>query len=327
MLSRRTSVLPNEDGGYLWEYSCVRCVMLANGLENEGEARHIMYESNGVLDYKKARTAIFQSSQDNIRSTYEALGIVAGKHQIYHLARGFMTTLFSEMSSMILLKRDQMRASAKDHAACQALIEELRTCTDPQRVVILVAAIDKQMEVDGIQQLSFGGSAEHLNASAYADEWVSCRDGHFRHYFLCCAGGSQYPCHVMMTSKSWEQRYPGEAWHKGQRWYCSPNKHRYYGKFGVIVEIRKGAEIFYLRAECPDQEVLDARALLHEKQYGKKLTPAELYAKIPIVPPTLTSLVEEVDAAKGEYHWTSPAALTTMPFFKWDDIFTFADEA
>ena len=124
-----------------------------------------------------------------------------------------------------------------------------------------------------------------------------------------------------------EQRYPGQAWHKGQRWYCSPNQHRYYAKFGVVVEIRKGADIYYLRAECPDQEALDARALLHEKKYGSKLTPAELYAKIPIVAPTVTQFVEVVDASKGEYHWTSKEALACLPSFKWDDIFTFADEA
>ena len=44
MLSRRTSEVPNEDGGYLWEYNCMRCVMQKHGFETEGEARHFMYE-------------------------------------------------------------------------------------------------------------------------------------------------------------------------------------------------------------------------------------------------------------------------------------------
>ena len=80
----------------------------------------------------------------------------------------------------------------------------------------------------------------------------------------------------MITSKAWEQLFPGEAWHKGQRWYCRDNpwnqEHRYYAKYGVIVEIRRGTTIYYMRAEVPDKEKLDILAMSYEKKYGKDIT-------------------------------------------------------
>ena len=76
----------------------------------------------------------------------------------------------------------------------------------------------------------------------------------------------------MITSKAWEQLFPGEAWHKGQRWYCRDNpwnqEHRYYAKYGVIVEIRRGTTIYYMRAEVPDKQKLDILAMSYEKKFG-----------------------------------------------------------
>ena len=76
----------------------------------------------------------------------------------------------------------------------------------------------------------------------------------------------------MITSKAWEQLFPGEAWHKGQRWYCRDNpwnqEHRYYAKYGVIVEIRRGGTIYYMRAEVPDKQKLDIPAMSYEKKFG-----------------------------------------------------------
>ena len=132
------------------------------------------------------------------------------------------------------------------------------------RVKILVEEIEKHM-VSDIPQLSFDGRQEMLNAAAYTDEWVRTASGHFRDYFICLAGPDDEPCLRMITSKAWEQLFPEQAWHKGQRWYCRDNpwnqEHRYYAKCGVIVEIRRGSIIYYMRAEVPDQQQLDILAM------------------------------------------------------------------
>ena len=92
----------------------------------------------------------------------------------------------------------------------------------PEQINILVEEIEKHIASE-IPQLSFDGRKEMIYATAYTDEWVKTPTAHFRHYFSCLAGPSDDPCLHMITSKGWEQLFPGEAWHAGQRWYCRDN--------------------------------------------------------------------------------------------------------
>ena len=132
----------------------------------------------------------------------------------------------------------------------------------------------------------------------------------------------------MITSKAWEQLFPGEAWHKGQRWYCRDNpwnqEHRYYAKYGVIVEIRRGDTIYYMRAEVPDKQKIDILAMSYEKKFGGNITAAQLYQKIPIVHPSVTALVSPYKAEKGIYKFRSAADLKLVPWWSWDQIYNFA---
>jgi hypothetical protein len=125
---------------------------------------------------------------------------------------------------------------------------------------------------------------------------------------------------TMLSSKKWRQLYPSEAWAPGQRWYCDCGT-RFKGGNGVIVEIREGTQYFYMRAPCPDAEILDIRAMAHEKKFGK-LTPAELYAKLPVCQPAVTTLVTH--QAGGLARFQSHVLFLTLPEFSWDSIFQFA---
>ena len=185
---------------------------------------------------------------------------------------------------------------------------------------------------DQIPNLAFGGSQAHNLAASYTDEWVRTPNGHFRHYYICLANaGTEYgPCLHMIASKMWPRLHQTEAWVKGQRYYCRINSwgqdHRYHAKYGVIVEIRRGKQIFYCRGPVPDETKHDIMALKYQQQHGRDLTPAELYARIPTVMPTTTEIVLPVNEEKGVYKLKSVEIYNSLPVWSWNQIFNLASE-
>ena len=95
----------------------------------------------------------------------------------------------------------------------------------------------------------------------------------------------------------------------------------------MLVEVRQGANVYYMRADCPDAEVLDARAMYFEKKYASARTPAALFATIPSIPPTVTDVIAPVDVDAGRYRLVSTAWCKELPVFKWGDIWSFASGA
>ena len=77
-----------------------------------------------------------------------------------------------------------------------------------------------------------------------------------------------------------------------------------------------------MRAPCPDHEILDIRAMTHEKKFGK-LTPAELYARLPVCQPAATSFVTHMEGGLARFR--SYEVFQTLPEFSWDTIFQFAE--
>ena len=127
-------------------------------------------------------------------------------------------------------------------------------------------------------------------------------------------------CMKLLSSKTWRQLHPSEAWCPGQRWYCDCGT-KYKAGNGCVVEIRQGEKYFYMRASCPDREILDIRAMAHETKFGK-LTPAELYARLPVCQPAATSFVTHME--DGRARFKSNEVYQTLPHFNWDTIFQFA---
>ena len=104
----------------------------------------------------------------------------------------------------------------------------------------------------------------------------------------------------LLSSKTWRQLKPSEAWVAGQRWYCDCQT-KYKAKNGCVVEIKQGDQYFYMKADCPDHEFLDIRAMRHEEQYGGHLSPAELYASLPVCQPAATSFVTHLPNGRARF--------------------------
>ena len=92
----------------------------------------------------------------------------------------------------------------------------------------------------------------------------------------------------------------------------------------MIVEIRRGDKIYYCRGDVPDQIKHDILALKYQAKLGKDITPAELYARIPIVKPTKTELVFLVNEENGIYKLKSFDDFNSFPEWSWDQIYNFA---
>ena len=119
--------------------------------------------------------------------TQEYVKVLGGEmksRDVRHLNMSFLKQVFFGLAEMIVLKAKQMRGIAVANKEAEKYFEELRTCVDPARIKVLVDIIELTVLKD-IPQLSFGGSQEHLNASAYDDEVHSYVGGHFRYFFVC----------------------------------------------------------------------------------------------------------------------------------------------
>ena len=293
------------------------------------EARDRVLRDAGCAERKRSKVEKFEKARSEMRELYDFIGAKKSNHAIYELSRNFFQDLFQDMSEMLLLKVRQMQAVATEMEGHAELLQRLREEKDPAKIRLLVDEIDKINE-KGIACLAYSHMAEKeqhamINASAYADEWAQTATGHFRSYFICLAGGL-WPCLSCITSKGWSQKFPGEAWVPGQKWGCVVCPANYKAKFGCVVEIKKGKNIYYARAECPTTEMLDARAMLHQKKYAGAMTPAQLYAALPVLNPTTTEVMLPVDPEKGVFKVCDKETLERMPKFEWESLYTFVQE-
>ena len=167
-----------------YTHKCVVCVMRDEGVEKPA-ALAFIYERNGTWQYKKGRVDRFEVQMLQTVEHLEALGDGGGEQgdgrrvrgrRVYQISLSFCTKVFSGLSEMIVLKAKQMRTIAVANKEAEKHFEELKTCADPARVRELIGIIEATVIID-IPQLSFGGSREHLNASAYDDEMGSFQGG------------------------------------------------------------------------------------------------------------------------------------------------------
>ena len=315
----------NDDETYTWWYTCFLCVMALKGLE-EAAARAYIAEHAGNADRKRSRVEAFAKAKQETREYYAVLGIeVAGK-KLYRLSRDTFQEMFESLSDMLVLKTRAVQVLADDMKEHKVFTEQLRVATDPAEIRRLVDAIDalatKPDLVAYQTDRTEGQQWEMLLASAYSDEICTMPGGgYFRYFFICLGGGTGWRCLRMVPSKMWRKLFPEAAWVPRQRWYCSCAT-KYRAKFGVVCEAhRPKVGLFYMRAPCPDEDIIDLRAMRLERDNPHLTTPQALYDSLPVIHPSRTSLVEEVE--DGIFKVKSEADFDAMPHFEWQQVFTF----
>lgn len=99
----------------------------------------------------------------------------------------------------------------------------------------------------------------------------------------------------MIRSDCWTQLLTLEeeaAGRSGQRWYCRCGS-RYMCRFGVAIEMidhtADPARGYYMRAECPDEDIRDLKTLLRADKLKRAgttvLSPKDLLRYLPVVEP------------------------------------------
>ena len=90
----------------------------------------------------------------------------------------------------------------------------------------------------------------------YSDQWFKLQkgEGAFNVFYICCAGGAEWPCNTVIESQLWD-RLQDELQASRQRWYCKCCSARYRTKFGVMVEIVIKGQPMYCHSELPPRDV------------------------------------------------------------------------
>jgi hypothetical protein len=61
--------------------------------------------------------------------------------------------------------------------------------------------------------------------STFHDEYVKTKHGYMRYWFVCMAGGIDYPCMTAILSKKWKRKFedPSASKNKYKRTVCNAN--------------------------------------------------------------------------------------------------------
>ena len=317
------------DSEFKWHYRCVNCIKEAEGFETIQEAWDWMFEHNGQANKKKAKEEAFVEARANMKEKFDVMGVTKTKREITQLTSMSLCQIFEDIADLIALKVASLEALATTMARHAELREELKSCKDIRRIAAIVEIITTENAKDH-EMLAFKnkdtGKTEwdKWMASTYHDEYVKTKYGYFRYWYICMAGGAEWPCMTAIVSKKWGRKYqdPGASKNRWKCTFCSCN---YWTKWGVFVEIRHKDKLYCLRSTIPDEDALDIKAMDIERTYKEARTAQEIYDAIPELAPTITSLVSCVDEAKGQYRISPKADYEALPVWNWSDILTFSN--
>jgi hypothetical protein len=160
-------------------------------------------------------------------------------------------------------------------------------------------------------------------ASTFHDEYVKTKNGHLRYWFVCMAGGKEWPCMTAILSKKWDRKFadPGASKNRYKCTVCNAN---YKTGWGVFVEITIDGKIYCLRSTVPDEDTLDIKAMDLERKHKDASTAQALYDAIPMIAPTETQYVRCIDVEKGQYRLISKPLYMELPEWKWTEVLTFS---
>ncbi len=110
------------------------------------------------------------------------------------------------------------------------------------------------------------------NAADYSDRWFKDGKREFRVYYICTAGGTEYPCNTVIEAMAWD-RLKEEMEATGQRWYCKCCHAKYKTKYGVLVEMINHNQACYCKGELPPFDIQDAKLMKIAEDFSQYTLP------------------------------------------------------
>jgi len=238
----------------------------------------------------------------------------------------------------ILIKDIQMQCMADEMTEAAKLMNELRTCSDPQKIRDLLERVEL-LTADG-PLLAFKDSEDADRkwlATTYSDEWSGVAGGWFRSYYICCydcewkkVDGVDVPvltcdsCNTAIPSKLWDRKIP-DPMARHQAYYCHQN-HKHNASWGQIVEVMTlSGKLLYAWAQVPSCHIQDIRAMKIEKDCPG-MTAEEIFESLPVIPPQTHSCIKVHPTANvGEptprFYTMDNEFFNDLAVFKWHQIF------
>ena len=341
------STIPEEelfevDVHWHWDRFCWECRAKEWGCTLE-EAQERILSKGGYSEGKRLRVKEYQEAVQNVQQFFEmALALQdeeitpKQKRQCERLARQSLLKVFSDMAGIIRKRRIADEKQAADMAEQTRLIGLLATEHDADMRAELIRRIDV---LNSKPQVFIGFADQPVTESVKADLWVVSTfqdefssggkgsDSFLRFFFVCQATHGNYPrCFTMYTSKGWRRKHETLEWRKGQAYYCDCNA-KYNHNWGCLVEFSVDGVLYYMRAPVPDARTLDMLAAKAEETfYQPGMSAADLFNKLPSVPPQSSTFVRMVNGNKDVMKITDPEFFDSLEVFPWSQIMNMAPQ-
>ena len=89
------------DSAYNWHYRCANCVKEVEGLETLQQAWDWIFEHNGTAAKKKAKLEAYVKAKEEMKETFDALGVSKTKREITQVTRVSMCQIFELISDLL----------------------------------------------------------------------------------------------------------------------------------------------------------------------------------------------------------------------------------
>ena len=311
----------SDDHGNRFEHTCASCLAKEKGC-TENQALADIKEGQAGISNKRQRHHDYNATKKNVRELFHGM---TNCKQLHAITLVSMTELMTPFAEFIIKKARQLEKLESEVLEHKWLAMQLRDATDPNKVVELVAAMEK-LDYD-VPCLAFTSKGKLQNkfirAATYSDEWTVLKDkrgneiGAVRSWYVCCSGGASNQCNTLILSKDWE-RMKQDPLATGQRWYCKVCFARYAHKFGQVVEVSYKDQVFYFWALPPDIVVEDIRAMSYEAtmEFNSSI---DLYEAAIMAKPMTGEIIKKHKYVGGVYKLMVP--VSDLPKLDWYQIF------
>jgi hypothetical protein len=154
------------------------------------------------------------------------------------------------------------------------------------------------------------------------DEYLQTENGHMRYWYVCMAGGREYPCMTAIPPKFFQRKFEDPcASQKNCKFKCPYCNSKNNTSWGVFVEITIDGKIDCLRATVPDDDTLDIKAMDLERKHTDWSTAQALYDAIPMNAPTESEYIF-FDGEKSQYCSISKPLYMELPVWTWMHVLT-----
>ena len=322
--------------------TCVSCVSIRDCISLDEAKEKVL---GGAVDHKRYRAGQYKEAgkKREERIAHGGYEVVTSRREKRILTIQSMSELFQPLAEYILRKRaalERVTQNVEEHKELAKALVAAKSLAEEKRIIDAMEAL----ELDN-GWIAFQGHADQhamIKASSYSDSWVLIKNskdeviGAIDSWYLCLAKTGEWvlrkkddveawtrsECLKLHPSKDWSLKF-SDPMARGQKYYCTCWA-KYNASWGQIVEVRRvnsqgQLERMYFRADCPSWDAEDVRACYYEDHLPEAKTPAQLYAAMKRIEPTVTEIIH-----KDENGWRvcDMETYESIPEFLWSEIFT-----